>query len=127
MTSKKINTVELMAPAGNWESLQAAMQAGADAIYFGVEQLNMRARATMNFTLDDLQEISERCSEKNVKTYLTMNTIVYDHDLTLVKAVLKSAVEAKITAVIASDHAVIAEARRVGMEEIGRASCRERV
>lgn len=116
MTSKKINTVELMAPAGNWESLQAALQAGADAIYFGVEQLNMRARATMNFTLDDLQEISERCSEKNVKTYLTMNTIVYDHDLTLVKAVLKSAVEAKITAVIASDHAVIAEARRVGME-----------
>lgn len=116
MTSIKTNTVELMAPAGNWESLQAALQAGADAIYFGVEQLNMRARATMNFTLDDLQEISERCSEKNVKTYLTMNTIVYDHDLTLVKAVLKSAADAKITAVIASDHAVIAEARRIGME-----------
>lgn len=105
-----------MAPAGNWESLQAALQAGADAIYFGVEQLNMRARATMNFTLDDLQEISARCSEKKVKTYLTMNTIVYDHDLSLVKAVLKEAAAANITAVIASDHAVITEARKIGME-----------
>ena len=76
--------IELMAPAGNFESLQAALDNGADSIYFGVEQLNMRARASINFTLDDLKEISKRCKEKEVRTYLTLNTIIYDHDLTIV-------------------------------------------
>ena len=108
--------IELMAPAGNFESLQAALDNGADSIYFGVEQLNMRARASINFTLDDLQEISDRCKAKNVRTYLTLNTIIYDHDLTIVKTLLQQAKEADITAVIAMDQAVIASARAIGME-----------
>ncbi|MDE1205584.1 MULTISPECIES: peptidase U32 family protein [Tenacibaculum] len=108
--------IELMAPAGNFESLQAALDNGCDSIYFGVEQLNMRARASINFTLDDLEEISRRCTEKNVRTYLTLNTIVYDHDLSIVKTLIKRAKEANITAVIAMDQAVIAMARAEGME-----------
>ena len=108
--------IELMAPAGNFESLQAALDNGADSIYFGVEQLNMRARASINFTLDDLEEIEKRCSEKGVRSYLTLNTIVYDHDLSIVKTLIKRAKEANITAVIAMDQAVIASAREVGME-----------
>ncbi|MCF6213169.1 MAG: U32 family peptidase [Flavobacteriaceae bacterium] len=108
--------IELMAPAGSFESLQAALDNGADSIYFGVEQLNMRARASINFTLDDLQEISNRCSEKNVRTYLTLNTIIYDHDLSVVKTLIKRAKEADITAVIAMDQAVISVARTVGIE-----------
>ncbi|WP_272150458.1 peptidase U32 family protein [Tenacibaculum aiptasiae] len=108
--------IELMAPAGNFESLQAALDNGCDSVYFGVEQLNMRARASINFTLDDLEEISRRCKEKNVRTYLTLNTIVYDHDLSIVKTLIKRAKEADITAVIAMDQAVIAMARAEGME-----------
>ncbi|MBG7630558.1 MAG: U32 family peptidase, partial [Bacteroidetes bacterium] len=108
--------IELMAPAGNFESLQAALDNGADSIYFGVEQLNMRARATVNFTLEDLKEISDRCKAKNVRTYLTLNTIIYDHDLSIVKTLLQQAKDADITAVIAMDQAVIASARAIGME-----------
>jgi len=108
--------IELMAPAGNFESMQAALDNGANSIYFGVDQLNMRARASINFTLDDLEEIAKRCSEKNVRTYLTLNTIIYDHDLSLIKTLIKRAVDAKITAVIASDQAVISVARELGME-----------
>lgn len=113
---KHVKHVELMAPAGNWESLMAAIQAGADSVYFGVEQLNMRARASLNFTLDDLPEIAKRCSEKNVKTYLTLNTIIYDHDLSLVKNMIDSVKKAGITAVIASDQAVIGYAFSKGVE-----------
>lgn len=108
--------IELMAPAGNFESLQAALDNGCDSIYFGVEQLNMRARATVNFVLDDLPEIARRCNEKNVRTYLTLNTIIYDHDLSIVKTLLTKAKEAGITAVIASDQAVIMTARTMGIE-----------
>ena len=108
--------IELMAPAGNFESLQAALDNGADSVYFGVEQLNMRARASVNFTLDDLPEISKRCKAKNVRTYLTLNTIIYDHDLSIVKTLVAQAKEADITAVIAMDQAVIASAREIGME-----------
>lgn len=108
--------IELMAPAGNFESLQAALDNGADSVYFGVEQLNMRARASINFTLNDLTEISRRCKEKNIRTYLTLNTIIYDHDLSIVKTLIKKAKEADITAVIAMDQAVIASAREIGME-----------
>ncbi|MBS7787591.1 U32 family peptidase [Flavobacterium sp. CYK-55] len=108
--------IELMAPAGNFESLQAALDNGCDSVYFGVEQLNMRARATVNFTLEDLSEIARRCNEKNVRTYLTLNTIIYDHDLSIVKTLLTQAKEAGITAVIASDQAVIASARSLGIE-----------
>lgn len=108
--------IELMAPAGNFESLQAALDNGADSVYFGVEQLNMRARASINFTLDDLEEISKRCQAKNVRTYLTLNTIIYDHDLSIVKTLVKKAKEANITAVIAMDQAVIAVARELSVE-----------
>ncbi|HEX9600990.1 MAG TPA: peptidase U32 family protein [Mariniflexile sp.] len=108
--------MELMAPAGNFESLQAALDNGADSIYFGVEQLNMRARASINFTLDDLPEIARRCKAKNVRTYLTLNTIIYDHDLSIVKTLISKAKDVGITAVIAMDQAVIMTAREIGME-----------
>ena len=108
--------IELMAPAGNFESMQAALDNGCDSVYFGVEQLNMRARATVNFTMDDLPEIARRCNEKNVRTYLTLNTIIYDHDLSVVKTLLTKAKEAGITAVIASDQAVIMTAKTMGIE-----------
>ncbi|QBO57373.1 peptidase U32 family protein [Chryseobacterium salivictor] len=105
-----------MSPAGDFTSMQAAIDNGADSIYFGVEQLNMRARVSMNFTLDDLSEISRRCSEKGVRTYLTLNTIIYDHDLSLIKTLLDKAKAAHLTAVIAMDQAVISYARQIGME-----------
>lgn len=108
--------IELMAPAGDFTSMQAALDNGADSIYFGVEQLNMRARASMNFIIDDLPEINKRCSEKGVRTYLTLNTIIYDHDLSIIKTLLDKAKEANITAVIAMDQAVISYARQIGME-----------
>lgn len=112
----KSGKIELMCPAGDFTSLQAALDNGADSVYFGVEQLNMRARATMNFTIEDLPEISRRCSEKGVRTYLTLNTIIYDHDLSIIKTLLDKAKEAQLTAVIAMDQAVIAYARQIGME-----------
>jgi putative protease len=108
--------IELMAPAGNFDSLQAAIDNGADSVYFGVEQLNMRARASINFKISDLQEIAARCAEHSVRSYLTLNTIIYDHDLKVVKKLLDAAKEAQITAVIAMDQAVIAYARQIGME-----------
>ena len=83
--------VELMAPAGNFESMVAAIQGGADSIYFGIEQLNMRARATMNFTIDDLGKIAELCGEHGVKSYITLNTILYNHDLSLMKMIIGKA------------------------------------
>ena len=112
----KTGKIELMSPAGDFTSLQAALDNGADSVYFGVEQLNMRARASMNFTLDDLPEISRRCKEKGVRTYLTLNTIIYDHDLSIIKTLLDRAKAADLTAVIAMDQAVIAYARQIGME-----------
>ena len=112
---KTTGKMELMAPAGNFESLQAALDHGADSVYFGVDQLNMRARASINFTMDDLPEISRRCKKFKVRSYLTLNTIIYDHDLSLIKNLLTKAKEADITAVIASDQAVIASARSIGM------------
>ena len=112
----KSGRIELMAPAGDFTSLQAALDNGADSIYFGVEQLNMRARASMNFTILDLPEISRRCKEKGVRTYLTLNTIIYDHDLSIIKTLLDKAKETDLTAVIAMDQAVIAYARQIGME-----------
>jgi U32 family peptidase len=108
--------IELMAPAGNFESLQAAIDNGADSVYFGVDQLNMRARASMNFCMEDLQEIANRCHPKGIRTYLTLNTIIYDHDLSVVKTLLQKAKEANISAIIASDQAVIATARQLGLE-----------
>ncbi len=114
MRNKK--EIEIMAPAGSWESLQAAIQGGANSIYFGIEQLNMRARASNNFTLENLVEIANLCNEKGVKSYITLNTIIYDHDLTLMKKIVDTAKESKITAIIASDQAVISYSSSVKME-----------
>ena len=107
---------EVMAPVGSFESLSAAINAGADAVYFGVEGLNMRSRSSANFTLEDLRSIAARCGEAGVKTYLTVNTIVYDEDMVRIEAIIKSAAEAGITAVIASDIAAISCCRRHGVE-----------
>ncbi|MDE6573716.1 MAG: U32 family peptidase [Muribaculaceae bacterium] len=107
---------EIMAPVGSYESLTAAIDAGTDAIYFGVEGLNMRSRSSANFTLDDLRDIAETCNKANVKTYLTVNTIAYDSDLPRVEEVVKAAKEAGISAIIASDIAVIQICRRNSVE-----------
>lgn len=108
--------IELMAPAGSFEALQAAIDNGADSVYFGVEQLNMRAKSSINFTLDDLEEIAGRCYAENIKTYLTLNTIIYDHDLGVIKTLINKVKEAGITAIIASDQAVINYAKTSGVE-----------
>lgn len=105
-----------MAPVGSYESLQAAIASGADAVYFGVEGLNMRARSSVNFTLDDLHAIAAICRENDVKTYLTVNTILYDADLATCRAVIDAAAEAGLTAIIASDIAAITYARSRGVE-----------
>ncbi|HOY49587.1 MAG TPA: peptidase U32 family protein [Flavobacteriales bacterium] len=112
MTQTKM---ELMAPVGSYESLMAAIQAGANSVYFGVEQLNMRTRSSINFTLEDLAEISRICTEHSVKTYLTINTIIYDHDISLMKKIVDAAFANNISAVIASDHAVMNYAKKIGM------------
>ncbi len=108
--------VELMAPAGSFESMMAAIQGGANSVYFGIEQLNMRARATMNFTLDDLPKIGELGREHGIRTYITLNTIIYDHDIRLMKAIVDQAKESGITAIIASDQAVMNYASSQGVE-----------
>ena len=102
-----------MSPAGSFASLQAAIDAGCDSVYFGVAQLNMRARAANNFSLEDLQEIVYRCNKKKVKTYLTMNTLIYQHDLKLMEKILLEAKKQNVNAVIASDMAVILKAREI--------------
>lgn len=112
----KRSDFEIMAPVGSYDSLSAAIAAGADAVYFGVEGLNMRSRSSANFTLDDLHAIADTCSEKGVKTYLTVNTIVYDDDLSKIDEIVSAAAEAKITAIIASDIAAIEACRRHGVE-----------
>jgi putative protease len=112
----KSEKLELMSPAGSFEALQAAIDNGADSVYFGVDQLNMRARATMNFTLGDLEEIAERCNAKGLRTYLTLNTIIYDHDISLIKKVISRVKESGITAIIASDQAVIGQCFAQGVE-----------
>ena len=111
-----IKTIEIMSPAGSWESLQAAIQGGANSIYFGIEQLNMRAKSSNNFTLKDLVKIASLCNEKNIKTYITLNTIIYDHDLILMKKIVNAAKQAGINAIIASDQAVIGYASSIQME-----------
>lgn len=105
-----------MAPVGSFESLAAAIDAGADAVYFGVQGLNMRSRSSVNFTLDDLHMIVRTCREAGVKTYLTVNIIVYDSDLDDMRATIDAAAEAGISAIIASDIAAISYARQRGVE-----------
>lgn len=107
---------EIMSPAGSWESLAAAFQAGAGSIYFGVESLNMRSRSASRFTVDDLRQIAEDCERRGVKSYLTLNTVMYDEDIPLIREIVDAALEARISAIIASDIAVMAYCREVGME-----------
>ena len=108
--------LEIMAPAGNFECLYAAIQGGADSVYFGVEKLNMRSHSANNFKMTDLEEIVRICSEHGVKTYLTLNIVLYNSDLDDMKLTLDAAKAAGITAVIASDMAAIAYAREIGVE-----------
>jgi U32 family peptidase len=103
--------IELLAPVGSYESLISAIQAGANAIYFGVENLNMRSRSSINFTIEDLAEISRICKESNVKTYITLNTVMYDEDMPLIKEIINAARLSGINAVIATDLSVISYAR----------------
>ena len=105
-----------MAPAGSYESLQAAIQGGADAVYFGVEKLNMRSRSSINFTVDDLEKVIGTATEHLLQAYLTLNSVIYDDELELVNGILRRAGEAGISAVIASDPAVITAAREAGIE-----------
>lgn len=107
---------EIMAPVGSYESLMAAIQGGADAIYFGIEGLNMRAKSSNNFTIDDLHKIAHCCHENGLKSYLTVNTVVFDNDLELMRNIVNAAKEAEISAIIASDMATILYARSIDVE-----------
>jgi len=114
MTS--ISDYEIMAPVGSRESLAAAIQAGADSVYFGIGRLNMRAHSASAFTVDDLRDIARECGGRGIKTYLTVNTIIYGEDIPLMRQVVDAAKAAGITAVIASDVAVMDYCNRVGVE-----------
>ena len=108
--------IEIMAPVGCYESLAAAIQAGADSVYFGIEHLNMRARSSANFTTDDLHTIVERCRAAGVKTYLTLNTVMYPEDLPLMREIVNHAKAAGVSAIIASDIAAMQYANEQGLE-----------
>lgn len=108
--------LELMAPVGSWESLVAAHQGGADAIYFGIENLNMRSKSSVNFSIDDLHAIAQWCAQRGIKTYLTVNTIIYDEDIDYMHRIVDAARDASISAIIASDMATINYARSTGVE-----------
>ncbi|MBR4962761.1 MAG: U32 family peptidase [Muribaculaceae bacterium] len=107
---------EIMAPVGSYESLTAAIQGGADSVYFGVEGLNMRSRSSNNFTLDDLRNIAEICNQNNIKTYLTVNTVIYDGDLELMRKIIDTVKESGVSAIIASDVAAMSYANSIGVE-----------
>lgn len=113
---KSIQDYEIMAPAGSYESLTAAIQGGADSIYFGIEGLNMRAKSSNNFTIADLHNIARICRENNLKSYLTVNTIIYNNDMTLMRKIVDAAREANLSAIIAADVAVLMYARSIGVE-----------
>ena len=107
--------IELMSPAGDFEALRAALDNGADSIYFGIEQLNMRAKSSRNFKLEDLSQIAEICHSEGKKAYMTLNAILYDHDIKLMKSLIDEAKEAGIDAMIVMDQAAILHARKVEM------------
>lgn len=113
---QEIKDFEIMAPVGSRESFAAAIQAGADSIYFGIEKLNMRAHSATTFTIDDLKEIAATCNEHGIKSYLTVNTIIYGEDIPLMHEIIDAAYEAGISAVIASDVAVMTYCRKIGQE-----------
>jgi putative protease len=107
---------EIMSPAGSYESLYAAIQGGADSVYFGIEKLNMRSRSASNFTTDDLREIVRICKENNIKSYLTLNTVIYNDDLVLMREIIDTASEAGVSAIIAADVSAMLYARQQGVE-----------
>ena len=107
---------EIMAPVGSWESLTAAHQGGADAVYFGIEGLNMRSKSSVNFSITDLHTIVAWCRQRGIKTYLTVNTIIYDEDIDYMRHIIDAAHDAGVTAIIASDMAAITYARSLDVE-----------
>lgn len=109
------NKIELLSPVGSFESLHAAIQAGADSIYFGIEQLNMRTRSSKPFTINDIAEISTTCKQNNIKCYITLNTVMYQHDLSLLQNILEEVKKQKVNAVIASDFAVIEKCKKLNI------------
>lgn len=111
-----IKDYEIMAPVGSHESLAAAIQAGANSVYFGIEKLNMRAHSASTFTVNDLREIAETCNSRGIKTYLTVNTIIYGEDIPLMREIVDAAKAAGISAVIASDVAVMTYCNSIGQE-----------
>ena len=115
-TGQALTDYEIMAPVGSRESLAAAIQAGAGSVYFGIGRLNMRAHSANTFTIGDLRDIAAECAAHGIRTYLTVNTIIYDEDMAAMREAVDAAREAGITAVIASDVAVMEHCRRVGME-----------
>lgn len=112
----KREDIEIMAPVGSYESLMAAIQGGANSVYFGIEKMNMRANSSNNFTFEDLSKISQLCRENSLKSYLTVNTIVYNNELELIKEIVNAAKQNGISAIIASDISVINYARSIGVE-----------
>lgn len=112
-TKNQASRIELMSPAGSFEAMMAAIQGGCDSVYFGVEQLNMRARSTSNMTVQDLPKIAAIAKENNIKTYLTLNTVLYDHDIKLMQRIVYQCKESGIDAIIASDHAAMAYAKQI--------------
>ena len=113
---KEVGKYEIMAPVGSYESLAAAIQGGADSVYFGIEGLNMRSRSANNFTINDLHEIARICRKNRIKSYLTVNTIIYDDDLPQMRAIIEAAKKAKLSAIIASDVAAMSYAREIGVD-----------
>ena len=116
MDNKKISDFEIMAPVGSRESLMAAIQAGADSVYFGIGQLNMRSHSANHFTIDDLHDIAQTCKVHGIKSYLTVNTVIYDGDIATMHTIIDAAKAANITAVIASDVAGMMYCSEVGVE-----------
>ncbi|MFA8301373.1 MAG: peptidase U32 family protein [Hyphomicrobiales bacterium] len=108
--------IEIMSPVGSWESLQAAIQGGANSVYFGIDKLNMRSKSSKNFTVDDVEKISKICMENHIRTYITLNTVIYDDEIPLMQEIVDKAKECGITAIIASDQSVIQYANSVGVE-----------
>lgn len=107
---------EIMAPVGSYESLMAAIQGGADSVYFGIEGLNMRSRSSNNFTTDDLRRIADICREHDIKSYLTVNTVIYGEDLPLMRTIIDTAKNAGVSAIIAADVAAMSYANSIGQE-----------
>ena len=116
MNNLRREDIEIMAPVGSWESLAAAIQSGTDSVYFGIEKLNMRSKSSNNFTTDDLRKIVATCNENNIKSYLTVNTILYDGDIVLMREIIDTAKEVRVSAIIASDIAALMYANSIGVE-----------